>query len=116
MSQWTHIIAAIEYDTLKMSDNLVKDMMNELNKAPRITGSEEDAQIFINQPSGYNMSVGCGGRKGVEKYQTKVVITVVGHLRNRDKKRTTREWADFLGYVNDMPGIVRNVCYKIEED
>lgn len=98
MSRWTHIVAAIDVDTFIESDTIQQDVEALLNSAPKITGSESDAEVFVNVPSGYNVS--CTYSNGTyHEFQTRVVITVIGDLRDRDRAQTKQEWLDFKKYI-----------------
>lgn len=126
MSMWTHIIASIDVDTYIKSKNLKKDVEKLIKNAPKITGTEGNADIFVNVLSGYSMSTSCDcfrckyGKTVVYhseggfscdadenyecpygEYQTRVVITVVGDLRNREKNRTDKEWNSFYNFVSE---------------
>lgn len=137
MSYWTHIVGVIDFDTFKESVALAEDILKELESAPKITGSEKDAEIFVNQLSGHNVSVGrdckrckykdtgddeyCYTPEDFEcpsgEYQTRVVITVIGDLRDRGKKTTETEWKEFVAYIeNNMSGYIRNISCNILSD
>ena len=123
MSAWTHIIAAIDIDTY-IEDKNIKSVVEELLKeSPKITGSEGNANVFVNVLSGYNHSTNCDCKnceylKTIQKtkdgficdspdgydcpegkYQTRVVITVIGDLRDRHKSTTHKEWNKFNNFV-----------------
>lgn len=109
-------MAAIDFDTCMLSDTVVEDVKEKVKWAPRIMGSEGDAQVFINLLDGHNVSAGRGDDGEIQYYQTRVVITVLGDLRDREKDKTEEEWNRFLRYVEDeLDGIVRNVSCNIEE-
>lgn len=100
MSRWTHIVAAIDVDTY-MSSHTIEDDVRELLKwAPQITGSECVADVFANVLSGHNISSYGGGV--YDEYQTRVVITVVGDLRNRTKEDTVKEWIEFKTFIETL--------------
>ena len=124
MSLWTHIVASIDVDTHIECDTLKRDVKKMLKAAPKITGSEGDAEVFVNVLSGYNVFCGsdcarCEYKDTVRnlphcgftcdapddymcpsgKYQTRVVITVIGDLRDRTRERTTTEWKAFKKFV-----------------
>ena len=50
MSAWTHIVACY---SVECRPNKIYEIMA---NAPKITGSEGNADVFINQRSGYNVS------------------------------------------------------------
>lgn len=123
MSHWTHIIASLHIDTNIKDHEIKKVVESMLSKAPKITGSEKDADIFVNTLSGHNtwISFDCGvctyGKtaeitgEGLVcdcpddfhcpsgEYQTCVVITIVGNLRDRHKAQTQKEYQRFKKYV-----------------
>ena len=101
MSMWTHIVASIDVDTFKESHTIKKDVEKMLKNAPKITGSEGPADVFVNVLSGYTISSYENGKK--EKFQTRVVITVIGDLRDRTKDQTEKEWNDFKNFIGIEP-------------
>ena len=101
MSMWTHIVASIAVDTFKESDTIKEDVEKMLEDAPKITGSERPADVFVNVLSGYNISIYEDDKHKV--YQTRVVITVVGDLRDRTKAQTEKEWNDFKNFIGIEP-------------
>jgi hypothetical protein len=143
MSCWTHIIAAIDVDTYIESKTIEEDVRNMLKDAPLITGSEGEANIFVNVLPGHNVSMrsDCfhcphyGGPVYDEEggfycdapsdfkcpegeYQTRVVITVIGDLRNRMKDQTKREFRQFKKFIkkhiNEERGFhIRNCACNI---
>ena len=56
MSRWTHVIGSLYVDTYKHEKDIKGYVENLLEKAPKITGSERDCDIFVNPLSGYNTS------------------------------------------------------------
>lgn len=71
-----------------------------LEKAPKITGSEGDLDIFVNPLSGYNVSSYKTDKNGDWlHYQTCVVITMVGDLRDTEIKYKKPEILEFLKYI-----------------
>lgn len=124
MSYWTHIVAIIEVDTYKQDKNIKEIVENMLKSAPKITGSERDADIFVNVLSGHNVWMGadcdhcqykdtivyndngsfnCDADDNYKcpegEYQTRVIITVVGNLRDRMREQTKREYKEFYNYL-----------------
>ena len=98
MSRWTHIVGCLYIETFKERKNIKKYVEDKLKLAPKITGSELDADIFVNPLSGYNLSSWTKNNKNVQ-YQTCVAITIVGDLRDRDIGRTTTEIKVFLDFI-----------------
>lgn len=101
MSMWTHIVASIDVDTFKESDTIKEDVEKMLEKAPKITGSEGPADVFVNVLSGYNISSYEDDKH--KEYQTRVVITVIGDLRDREKPQTEKEWNEFKDFIGIEP-------------
>lgn len=97
MSRWTHIVAAIDVDTFMENHNIKHDVIELLKYAPKITGSEVDAEVFVNVLGGHNISSWHDGIH--EEFQTRVVITVVGDLRDRARKITEKEWNEFKEFI-----------------
>lgn len=121
MSKWTHITACLSIDTFK-TDSHIKESIEEILKtAPKITGSEGDAEIFVNIPSGYNtyISLDCDNCKYCKnepeficnkpnetydcsgKYQSCAIISIQGDLRDRTQEETKEEFNKFLEFVNN---------------
>lgn len=145
MSYWTHIVAAIDVETYIQSKTIQSDVERLLEDAPKITGSEGSADVFVNVLSGANHWTSCdcaccdykdtiqydneeGGfwcdcsdnyRCPHGEYQTRVVITVIGDLRDRMKKRTKTEWQEFKKYIEEHINgdgfYIRNCSCKIKE-
>lgn len=126
MSYWTHICAVIDVDTHIEDKYIRRRVLKMLKKAPKITGSERDAEIFVNVRAGHNTStdqdcekcqygptivnIGDGWQECAAEdnfkcpcndYQTRVVITVVGDLRDRKIRRTRDEWNTFIDYIEN---------------
>lgn len=143
MSSWTHIVAAIDVDTYKRSATIKEDVEKMLEHAPKITGSEGPADVFVNVLSGHNYWTSCDCERceygntvryldegGFEcdatmdyrcpqgEYQTRVVITIIGDLRDRMKDTTKEEWKAFKKYiekhVNGNGFGIRNCTCKIQ--
>lgn len=123
MSYWTHIVGVLHIDTFKETHDLKNVLEDALNAAPKITGSEQDANIFVNIPEGHNVWTSCDCAScefkdtirhyddGFEcdapehyscpsgEYQTRAVITVQGDLRDRMRSQTKKEWNAFHRYI-----------------
>lgn len=124
MSHWTHIVGVMHVDTYVEVDDIKAYVEDKLKNAPKITGSEEDAAVFVNPEPGYNISISCDcdrcdykhtienyedGSYGCcapddyvcprGKYQSRVIITVYGDLRDRMRAQTRKEWNDFHRFV-----------------
>lgn len=127
MSCWTHVVGSLYIDIYEELDNPKEYVENKLKNAPKITGSESDADIFVNQLSGYNtwVSVDVEGSirsgtientkngilleggdianvKQAKEYQTCLVITIVGDLRDRNIKQTCKEIDDFVSFIKSQ--------------
>ena len=141
MSNWTHIVASIDAETYIYSKDIQSVVEDMIKNAPKITGSERDADIFVNKLSGYNCSMSfdcnacqykdtlqsddegfwCDAPEGFVcpdgKYQTRVVITVIGDLRDRHREQTKREWLAFKDYIakhiNENGFCIRNCSCNI---
>lgn len=140
MSWWTYIIGSIDVDTLEERHD-IKDYVEELLKhAPPITGSEGNADVFVNVRSGHSVTIFpdcllCPFFGGYDKedneicrkpkysrclepeteYQSRIVITVVGDLRDRYMPQTQAEWKAFRKYVERSIGkgkgcIMKSTC------
>lgn len=129
MSMWAHIVAAIDVDTYIRSKTIESDVKELLKEAPKITGSEEDAHIFVNVLPGSNHITSCDCRnceydktreffgkgryrcykpEGYEcpegRYQTRVVITIIGDLRDKSIAETEKEWLSFKNFIENEIG------------
>jgi len=140
MSQWTHITACISVDTCyeEPRREVVRLVKTDLVTAPKITGSEHDANIFINVIGGYNSWTSCdcdhckkygATRKetaeGFEcdapdnykckkgQYQSQVAISIQGDLRDRTKIETEKEFQKFFEYIANKY-IIRDYSINIE--
>lgn len=144
MSMWTHITACLSVNTglIESPKELKKHVKQVLKKAPKITGSEKNADVFVNIQSGYNFSMShdcdhceynndikdtddgeeykvCGAPEGLDrdcsgKYQTCVVISIQGDLRDRTVGQTQKEFDLFWKYLNDNYYHVKNYSINIE--
>lgn len=139
MSMWTHIVGVIHAETFHCCDDIEAYVKEALKNAPPITGSEGPADVFVNAQSGHNMSTSCDCRRCEHKdslvqypdgfgcdapdgyrcpygqYQTRVVITVLGDLRDRSKAKTRKEWSAFHQYVAKTLGYeIRLATCRIE--
>lgn len=141
MSSWTHITACLSVDTgLVEPRKIVKRIIQkELKEAPKMTGSEGNADVFVNVQSGYDFYMSCDCvhceyrdtivhtdegqhcdapddykcKEG--KYQTRVVISVQGDLRDRWKDDTQKEFDEFLEFIKRRY-LVRDYSVNIEGD
>ena len=144
MSCWTHITACLSVETYitEKDTELRKQVQEFLKNAPEITGSEGNADIFVNIPSGYNwfMSLDCehceyetdlkniiiDGKEVQEcyapedydcsgKYQSCIVISIQGDLRDRTKETTQKEFDEFREYIKTKY-CIRDYSLNIESE
>jgi hypothetical protein len=97
MSVWTYVTGAIAIDTY--SEEAIEKVEDFLSTAPKITGSERNVDIFINQPTGYNVSesrLSKDDRLVWDRYETRVIITLHGTLRDREIIETQKEVELFI--------------------
>lgn len=127
MSRWVHVTGCLYVETYKEESDIKKCVEEILTDAPKITGSERNADIFVNPLSGHNTWTNCdcehceygktvvhleeGGFKcdaedGYDcpdgEYQTCVAITIIGDLRDRDKDITRNEIEEFIRYIQNI--------------
>lgn len=143
MSMWTHITACMSVETgiVAKKPELKKRVKEYLDKAPKITGSEGPADVFVNIQGGYSFYTShdcdrCKYRDNIielkdengddymmcsapdkhdcsAEYQTRVVISVQGDLRDRVKEETEKEFEEFKKYVEKL-GYIRDYAVNIE--
>lgn len=140
MSYWTHITACLSVDTCIAEPDMLETVTKYITKAPKITGSEGDASVFINLQEGHNMwtSYDCDhckykdtqrevivdGKSFLEcdapsddncsaEYQTCIVISIQGDLRDRMKDQTEKEFKEFLKFIK-KEYIIRDYSINIE--
>lgn len=126
MSYWTHITACIYLETDIRSKEIKSIIEDKLKSAPKITGSEGDADIFVMPLSGHNLYVSsdCNNCKYKDtiirdddgnlsciaedhyrcpsnEYQTSVCISIIGDLRDRMKEDTRKEYNEFIKWLNN---------------
>lgn len=128
MSKWTHIVATLYVETFTEDKNIGERVKKLIAAAPAITGSEANADIFVNPLSGYNTSISrncneceylisgdalnespwCEAPESYNcpttEYQTVVAITIVGDLRDREINQTQQEYLDFKKYIEQTIG------------
>ena len=147
MSMWTRIIACLNVKTGKCmkKPELKKYVQEKLKNAPKITGSEMDAGIYVNVQDGYDwyMSRDCehckyqdelikvksvdegedyqicnyaNNQNCSRKYQTCVIISIQGDLRDKTSEDTKTEFEEFKQYVNTNVGHIRDYTVDIKGD
>lgn len=112
MSRWTHIIGAIHIDTLEEKKDIKRYIETKITKAPKITGSEGNASIFVNLEEGYNISSWDN-----EYYQSRAIITIQGDLRDKDGTTTKKETQKFIKYIlKKLDWEIRVLSITIEDE
>lgn len=145
MSMWTHITACLSIETgmSRKKSELKREVQKVLRQAPKITGSEGNADVFVNVQSGYNFFVSrdCDNckykstlreitdKKDGEsylvcdapdyhdcsgKYQTCVTISIQGDLRDRTEEQTKKEFDEFLEYIKNQHYYIRDFAMNIQ--
>ena len=114
MSSWTHINLAVEVTVpSQTSRQAVKDqVLAKLEWLPQISGSEGDAEIFVNVPRKHDMT----SDMGEEYLWSKAYITVMGHLRDRTKEQTEKETKGFIKGLKREFSYIRNLSWKVYGD
>lgn len=135
MSRWTHISASILCNITNKQENkndFKLRIEKMLGKAPKITGSEGNADVFVNILSGYNLYDSCDCDHCVygdtvkhvkgntykcdasfdykcptAEYQDEISISIAGDLRDRIKEDTEKEFKKFAKYVR------KHIAYEI---
>lgn len=142
MSMWTHITACLSVDTCIAEKRpiLRKLVKQYLKNAPEITGSEGPAEVFVNIQGGHNFYTSydcehceykdtlrditvdgldyqeCDAPDGHDcsgEYQSCIVISIQGDLRDRIPDQTKREFEEFLKYI-EAEYIIRDYSVNIE--
>ena len=110
MSKWTKIVSTIHADTYIKLPDIESYARVGLENAPLITGSERNADVFVNAKSGTNHF------DGERDWQTQVVITICGSLRDRGAERVEKEFNNFLEYIEKVCGWdILHMSYNVEE-
>ena len=140
MSIWTHIASCIYLETDIRSNNIDIIIKNILEQAPQITGSESNADIFVNVLSGSNTFIGadcshcpfghtkknlpkggfkCSAPEEYEceegEYQTSVAITIIGDLRDKTKEETKKEYNALIKWLKERNFSIRIKSCEIKE-
>lgn len=136
----TTISATIFLETYKRAENLKEYVSNILENAPKITGEKGDAITFINMMPGTNAhifqdcetcpykatrlinsegDIQCEAPAGFDcpeaNFQTRIVITIIGELKNRDVAQTRSEWFAYKEYIREKFGQfnIKNASCKV---
>lgn len=117
MSRWTHITSCMSVDTcIENKKRIKKSIIDYINNAPKITGSESDAEVYVTLQRGYNISSWKQDTKGnFIQYQSCIIISIQGDLRDKDGETTKEEFIDFLNYIK-KEYIVRDYSINIEDE
>ena len=117
MSRWTHITSCMSVDTcIENKKRIKKSIIDYINNAPKITGSESDAEVYVTLQRGYNISSWKQDKKGdFIQYQSCIIISIQGDLRDKDGETTKEEFIDFLNYIK-KEYIVRDYSINIEDE
>ena len=112
MSSWTHVNFVAEVSTsMEPSRQGLKDQVEAiLDYLPRVTGSEGDAEIYVNIPQAPSATV------GQRRYWGTAYITMMGHLRDNTKIQTEQEIKCFVSALKRHYSTVRNITYKVYRD
>lgn len=109
MSYWTHIQAVILVNSNK-SLELIKKIME---KAPKITGSEENAFVFINHiPRITSVTYSNGD---CCECQDDICISLIGDLRDAYIYNTKKEYRKFMSFLRHH-FVVLSYTFSISDD
>lgn len=121
MSYWVHFSAVIRLYT---GTKTLDEIKNKFKNAPQIIGTEENAKLYFNKPSGYNLHLDrdcwhCPKEKLLYKYklsssecefcdetkfrdyQTETIITIVGDLRSSIEQQARQEYDNLLNFITN---------------
>ena len=114
MSSWTHVLFTAEVTAWKCkSRQELKDQVAQVIAGDWITGSEENAELFVNVPKSHSVAV---YSDEFEYYWDTAYISFFGHLRDREKKQTEEEINYLIKRLRDVFPTVRNVSYTVCAD
>ena len=118
MSRWTHIAGALIVETFEEIpvESANAYFSDKLLNAPKVTGSERDADLFLNVVPGYN---GCTWNEDGTKveFQSKAVLTLAGSLRDRDQGTVLEELTKFANYIaNDLGWMIEENAFTINDE
>lgn len=115
MSLWTHVIGVINVNMYTQSDEQTLNHARYMvAHAPKVTGSEGDMQTYVNILNGYNYVEFENGTK--RKWQTGVIISLVGDLRDRTIDKTKQELETFLDYIKDNKCFMHSLSVSLTDD
>ena len=109
MSRWTHVTGTIRVDTLSEINrkDFQKWLESRVALLPKITSSERDADVWVTEKPGYNLSTWEDDTR--IEYQTNAVITIDGDLRDREESQVIEELNQFF------KTITRNLHWMIDQ-
>lgn len=115
MSLWTHVTGAIYVNMYSQSnEQTLNHARHMLANAPKVTGSEGDMQTYVNILNGYSYVEFDNGIK--RKWQTGVIISLVGDLRDRTIEKTNKELKAFLDYIKDNQCFMKGLSVTVEDN
>lgn len=115
MSLWTHVTGAIYVNMYSQSnEQTLNHARHMLANAPKVTGSEGDMQTYVNILNGYSYVEFDNGIK--RKWQTGVIISLVGDLRDRTIEKTNQELKTFLDYIKDNQCFMRSLSVSVTDN
>lgn len=115
MSVWVRTLAVYEIDTWRGTNKIKSIVRSTMKSAPQITGSDGNANIFINFPPGYDyIRYATDGR--LFKYQTRFYITIIGDLRNCHKAGVRENLDQFEKFIISQGWEIRRKSIEIGED
>lgn len=108
MSKWTYIKAMIIAECFNLENKNRRQTIGFLNetikKYPSITGSESNANLFINVDNNFDN----------DSDTHSFLITIMGSLRDRSIKTTLKEYNALLRHINNDFLVVDHM-YKIDD-
>lgn len=115
MSLWTHVVGAIHANFYAESTEEAWDnALLILKEAPKVTGSDGNMQTFVHPLDGYNNSEYNDGEG--RHWQTCMVVSLVGDLRDRTIEQTNQELKTFLDYVKDSACFMRGLSVTVTDN
>ena len=114
MSLWTHVVGAINVNMYTQSnEQTLNHARHMITNAPKVTGSEGDMQVYVSLLNGYNHHIFGDGAD--VNWQTGVIISLVGDLRDRTIEKTNQELKAFLDYIKDNQCFMRGLSVMAED-
>lgn len=114
MSLWIHVVGAVYVSMYTQSnEQTLNHARHMVSHAPKVTGSERDMQVYISLLNGYNRHIFNDGED--VNWQTGVIISLVGDLRDRTIEKTNQELKAFLDYIKDNQCFMRGLSVMVED-